>query len=52
MNIKLNQTKRCIDKLCLGKISRYKTVRIKFSVESGFSNKLYDKRRKHRNAGN
>ena len=52
MNIELNQTKRCIDKLCLGKISRYKTVRIKFSVESGFSNKLYDKRRKHGNAGN
>ena len=48
----LKQTKRCINKSCLGKISRYKTVRIKFSVESGFSNKLYDKRRKHGNAGN
>ena len=48
----LNQTKRCINKLCLGKISRYKTVRIKFSVDSGFSNKPYDKKRKHGNAGN
>ena len=41
-----------INKLYLGKISRYKTVRIKFSVDSGFSNKPYDKKRKHRNAGN
>ena len=48
----LNQTKRYINKLCLGKISRYKTVRIKFSVDSGFSNKPYDKKRKHGNAGN
>ena len=48
----LNKTKRYINKLCLGKISRYKTVRIKFSVDSGFSNKPYDKKRKHRNAGN
>ena len=48
----LNQTKRNINKLCLGKISRYKTVRIKFSVDSGFSNKPYDKKRKHGNAGN
>ena len=48
----LNQTERYIDKLCLGKISRYKTVRIKFSVDSGFSNKPYDKKWKHGNAGN
>ena len=48
----LNQTKRYINKLCLGKISRYKTVRIKFSVDSGFSNKPYDEKRKHGNAGN
>ena len=48
----LNQTKRYINKLCLEKISRYKTVRIKFSVDSGFSNKPYDKKRKHGNAGN
>ena len=48
----LNQTKRYINKLCLGKISRYKTVRIKFSVGSGFSNKPYDKKRKNGNARN
>ena len=48
----LNQTKRYINKLCLGKISCYKTVRIKFSVDSGFSNKPYDEKRKHGNAGN
>ena len=48
----LNQTKRYINKLCLGKISHYKTVRIKFSVDSGFLNKPYDKKRKHENAGN
>ena len=48
----LNQTKRYINKLCLGKISRYKTVRIKFSMDSGFSNKPYDKVQKHGNAGN
>ena len=43
-----NQTKRYINKLCLGEISRYKTVRIKFSVDSGFSNKPYDKKTKTR----
>ena len=48
----LNETKRYINKLYLGKVSRYKTVRIKFSVDSGFSNKPYDKKRKHGNAGN
>ena len=31
---------------------RYKTGRINFSVDSGFSNKHYDKKRKHGNAGN
>ena len=48
----LNQSKRCINKLCLGNISGYKTVRIKFSVDSGFSNKHYDKKRKHGNVAN
>ena len=37
----LNQTKRYINKLCLGKISRYKSIRVKFSADSGFSNKPY-----------
>ena len=36
----------------MGNISLYKTVRIKFSVDSGFSIKLYDKTWKPRNAGN
>ena len=31
-----DQTKRNINKLCLGKISLRKTLRIKFSVDSGF----------------
>ena len=48
----LNQTKRNINKLCLGKISLEKTLRIKFSVDSGISNELYYKKRKARNAGN
>ena len=48
----LNQTKRYINKLCLGKISRYKTVRIKFSVGSEFSNKPFDKKRKQGNTRN
>ena len=48
----LNQTKRNINKLCLGKISLEKTLRIKFSVDSGFSNKLYGKKGKPGNAGN
>ena len=47
----LNQTKRCINKL-FRKISRYITVRIKLSVDSGFSNKAYYKKGKHGNAGN
>ena len=45
----LSQTKRNINKLCLRKISRYKTVITKFSVDSGFSNELYGKKR---NPGN
>ena len=48
----LNQTKRNINKLCLGKISLQKTLRIKFSVDSGFSNELYGKNKKHGNHGN
>ena len=47
-----NQTKRSINKLCLGKLSCYKTVRIEFSVHSGFSSKPYYKKRKHGNTGN
>ena len=48
----LNQTKRNINKLCLGKISLEKTLRIKFSVDSRFSNEFYGKKRKPGNAGN
>ena len=48
----LNQTKRNINKLCLGKVSLQKTLRIKVSVDSGFSNELYGKKRKPGNAGN
>ena len=47
----LNQTKTNV-KLCLGKISLQKTLRIKFSVDSGFSNELCGKKRKPGNAGN
>ena len=36
----------------LRKISRYKTVRTKFSVDSGFSNELFGKKQKPGNAGN
>ena len=35
-----------VNKLCLGKISHQKTVRIKFSINSGFSNMLYGKKMK------
>ena len=35
-----------------GKISRQKAVRIKVSVDSAFSNRLYGKKRKPGNAGN
>ena len=48
----LNQTKRNINKLCLRKISRHKTARTKFSMDFGFSNELYGKKRKPGNAGN
>ena len=34
------------------KVSRQKVVRIKFSVDSAFSNMLYGKKRKPGNAGN
>ena len=37
---------------CLGKISIQKTLRIKFSIDSGLSNVLYGKKQKPRNAGN
>ena len=47
-----SQTQRNINKLCFGKISRKKAVRIKFSVDSAFSNMLYGKKRKPGNAGN
>ena len=33
-------------------MSRKKAVRIKFSVDSAFSNMLYRKKRRRRNAGN
>ena len=48
----LNQPKRNINRLCLGKISLQTTLRIKFSIDSGFSNELYDKKQKPRNTGN
>ena len=35
-----------------GKILRHKTVRTKFSMDSGFSNELHGKKRKPRNTGN
>ena len=34
----LKQTKRDINKLCMGEISLQKTVAMKLSVDSGFSN--------------
>ena len=49
---KFHKSHQILNKLCLGKISRYKTIRIKLSVDSRFSNKLYDRKRKHGNAGN
>ena len=48
----LNQTKRNINKLCLGKISLQKTLKIKFSVDSGFTHEIHGKKRKPGNAGN
>ena len=41
---KLNKTKRNINKLCLGKVSRQNTVKIKFFVDSRFSNMLHGKK--------
>ena len=48
----LNQISRNINKLCMGKISRQKAVRIKFTMDSVFSNMFYAKQRKPGNAGN
>ena len=48
----LNQTIRDINKLCLGKISLQKTVRMKLSVDSRFLNVFYGKKQKPGNAGN
>ena len=48
----LNQTKRDINKLCLGKISLQKTVTMKLSVDTGFLNMFYGKKQKPSNAGN
>ena len=36
----------------MGKISRHKAVRIKLSIDSGFSNEIYGKKRKPGNVGN
>ena len=47
-----NQTQRNINELCLGKNSHHKTVKIKFSVDSGFSNMSYGKKRKPGSARN
>ena len=44
----LNQISTNINELCLGKISRQKAVRIKFSVDSVFSNMFYGKKTKTR----
>ena len=43
---------REMNKLSLRKISLLKTVRMKLSVDSGFSNVFYGKKRKPGNAGN
>ena len=48
----LNQTIRDINKSCLGKISLQKTVRMKLSVDSGFSNVFYGKKQNLGNVGN
>ena len=47
-----NQTKRDINKLCVGKVSLEKTVRINLSADSGFSNVLYVKNQNVGNTGN
>ena len=46
----LNQIKRNINKLRLGKITLQKAIGIKFSVDSTFSNIFYGKKRKPENA--
>ena len=48
----INQSKRNTNKLCLGKISLQKTLKRKFSVDSGFSNEVYGEKRKHGNTEN
>ena len=48
----LNQTKRNINKLCLGKILLEKTLRIKFSLDSRLLKELYGKKRIPGNARN
>ena len=48
----LNQTKGDIDKLRLGKISLQETVRMKISINSGFSNVFYGKNWKPGNTVN
>ena len=40
MTVHLTRLKETLNELCLGKISRHKTVRIKFSMDSGFLNML------------
>ena len=47
----LNQTKRYINKSCLGKIRHNKKVRVKFFLNSGFVINSYDKKQ-HGNAEN
>ena len=48
----LTRQKETLINYVLAKISRHKTVRIKFSVDSEFSNMLYGKKRKPGIAGN
>ena len=48
----LNRTERSVNKLCSRRISLQRTLRIKLSVDSSFTNELYGKKRKSGNAGN
>ena len=48
----LKQTKRNINKLCLGKIPFQKTLKIKFSLDYEFLNELHGKKQKPGNTGN
>ena len=48
----LTKLKEALINYVWGKISFQKTLRIKFSVYSGFSNGFYGKKRKPRKAGN